>query len=131
MIFWICVLLTIGLTILSIWLNDRCSDLDSVTIFFALINFIVSSVMIFIIFFNNCNIDGKVAELNVRYDSLVYQYENDIYDNDNDIGKRELMVDIQEWNEMIANNQEKQDNFWIGIFTPNIYDQFEFIELDR
>lgn len=75
--------------------------------------------------------NGDVAQLQARYESLVYQYENDVYDNDNDIGKRELIADITEWNEKIASGKVNQNNFWIGIFVPDIYDQFELIELDR
>ena len=88
---------------------------------------IIASVVVLAI--NYIGIDGYIARMNTRYETLVYQYENDIYDNDNDLGKRELMVDIQNWNEDLSSRRERQRDLWIGIYIPNIYDQFEFIEL--
>ena len=88
---------------------------------------IIASVVVLAI--NYIGIDGYIARMNTRYETLVYQYENDIYDNDNDLGKRELMIDIQNWNEDLSSRRERQRDFWIGIYIPNIYDQFEPIEL--
>lgn len=74
-------------------------------------------------------LDGDVKSNQVRYDSLMYQYENCLYDNDNDVGKKELMSEIQSWNEDLAWHKTMQRNPWIGIYIPNVYDQFDFIEL--
>lgn len=126
MLFWIFAAIMVGGIV---WVMiDGLSDLAMAL---AVVGVIVVGVSGIIMMFAHCAPDADVAILNKRYESLVHQYENDIYENDNDIGKRELMVDIQEWNENLAMNRELQDNFWIGIFVPNIYDQFEFIELDK
>ena len=74
-------------------------------------------------------VDAKVAENMEIYESLTYQLDNNIYDNDNDLGKKELYDQIQEWNEDLAYYQAIQDDFWVGIYFPDIFDQFEFIEL--
>lgn len=124
MLFWTFVIISIaGLVLVFAF------DLDNLGVTISAIGIfgIIASVVILAI--NYIGIDGYIARMNTRYETLIYQYENDIYDNDNDLGKRELMVDIQNWNEDLSSGREDQRDFWIGIFVPNIYDQFEFIEL--
>lgn len=77
---------------------------------------------------NNVTADSKAAEYETRYEALTYQLENDFYENDNDIGKQELMEQITEYNTEIAAGRVDQDNFWYGIFYPDIYDDLEMIE---
>ena len=129
MLFWLFViLLVIGIGMLFKFFYD--DSVFALGLVFIIISFLVILISGFIISVNQSGADARIAELNARYESLVYQYENDIYDNDNDLGKRDLMEDIQEWNETISYKQEMQDNFWVGIYYPNIYDQFELIEFE-
>ena len=100
-----------------------CSGTMSVLCFIAIV------IMTICIIVNNSGISGLIAANQQRYDSLVYQLENDLYDNDNDLGKKELYNQIQYWNEDLAKGKALQHDIWVGIFWPDIYDRFEFIEL--
>ena len=86
-------------------------------------------ISIVIMLCNYIGVDAKIERMDIERESLVYQYENDIYAFDHDNSKYELMNDIREWNETITTKQMLQDDPWIGIYIPNIYDQFEPIEL--
>lgn len=89
---------------------------------------IVALVMGIFIIISHTNIEAKIAENERVYESLTYQLENNLYDNDNDLGKKELYHEIEEWNSDLAYYQNAQSDFWVGIFYPNIFDRFKFIE---
>lgn len=125
MIFWIAVILTVAVIVLEHFFDD----LFAVWLVVGLFSGAAAMIMFVFIIINNVAPDAKIAEYQARYDSLVYQYENDIYDNDNDLGKRDLMEDIEAWNTDLAYRKKAQRNYWVGIFYPNIYDDFDFIEL--
>lgn len=125
MLFWILViLLSVGVVALI-----NCDDCIMGAAFAFGVGLLGTIVSVAILCANYVGIDGRVAKNQVRYDSLMYQYENCLYDNDNDVGKKELMSEIQSWNEDLAWYKAIQRNLWIGIYIPNVYDQFDFIEL--
>lgn len=133
MLFWSILVVSLVLVSLAIIFDNMGWKWELPTFicgFTGAIGLIAVIIMVIFIGIQNFGVDGYIERMNTRREMLVYQYENDIYDNDNDLGKRELMKDIQDWNEDLAAKREVQDDFWIGIFHPNIYDQFEFIELD-
>ena len=134
MLFWIFVILfVVGGVCFVIGSNNMLTNWGDLLMFFSgVISFFAAiAVAISLVSFaiDYTDLDGTIASKQAEYEILVWQYENDIYDNDNDIGKKELMNDIRDWNINISRLKECQDNFWIGIYYPDIYDQFELIEL--
>lgn len=130
MLFWSFIILAvIGIVCLIIYENTMPGEwVCIVGIIFEASGWLAILVSIIIFAVNYIGLDGHIEVSKARYESLTYQYENELYDNDNDIGKKELMSEIQDWNEDLARYKASQDDFWIGIYIPDIYDQFEFIE---
>lgn len=126
MLFWIFILISVAGIV---WCKlNKWSTFAFLVCFCAVAAAIISFL---IISFNYFGADGFVSSYNKRYEILSYQVENNLYENDNDLGKKELVNQVQEWNENLANNKALQENFWIGIYIPNIYDQFEFIDYTK
>lgn len=106
---------------------------DGTMMGFAAVGALLITVDIFCVInvaYQNVHAKGFVEACKQRYNSLVYQLENNLYDNDNDLGKKELYNQIQEWNEDLAKGKALQNDFWLGAFYPDVYDQFDFIDLE-
>lgn len=132
MVFWL-VVAALVISIIVIMFKDKINDDYYIIVDVSeVISVILGVVILFMtvaICIGNFGADAKAAKYKERYDSLVCQYENEIYCDDNVV--YDLLTDICEYNEDLAYYQEIQDDFWIGIFYPNIFDQFELIELDE
>lgn len=109
-----------------LWVAFYLFDWDPFSaIFFSFVGFL----LVVFVFCTNINTAGQLAAEKVRYESLVFQLENNFYDNDNDIGKAELMAQIQDWNEDLARGKAADNNIWIDVFFPEIFEDLDFIEL--
>ena len=131
MIFWIFLIL-IAISVVFLILNNNIwfeEWIDWVCGISLAISVITAAIMSIFIIDANVGIEGKIASNEQRYEALVYQVENEIYENDNDVGKHELYNQVREWNEDLAKGKAMQNDFWFGIFYPDIFDKFEFIEL--
>ena len=131
MIFWIfLILIEISVVFLilnnNIWLEEWIGLVCEIILTISVITAVIMSIFVIS---ENVGIEGKIASNEQRYEALVYQVENEIYENDNDVGKYELYNQVREWNEDLAKGKAMQNDFWFGIFYPDIFDKFEFIEL--
>ena len=138
MLFW-SFIITIAVGVICVILGELLyiyTDFDTEWLsncgrFLTVIGAIAAFIAGIIIIDSNAALDAKIAEKQQVYNSLSYQLENDIYENDNDLGKKNLYDQIQDYNSNLAYYKGVQDDFWLGIFYPDIYDQFEFIELEN
>lgn len=77
------------------------------------------------------------AEYQHKYDSFVYQLENNVYAQDgkfvetNSDSLYKLFNDVRYWNETITTRQLQSHHWYYGIEYPNIYDDFETIDLNN
>ena len=131
MIFWITLIAVVVFSVLATaffdsWDFEWVSMLSAIIAVIAGIAFVI---MLIVVIVNNVCVDASIETNKQRYESLVYQAENNLYENDNDLGKKELVNQIQEWNEDLASGKALQDDFWVGIFIPDIYGEFEFIPM--
>lgn len=131
MIFWITLIAVVVFVVLAIVFFDSC-DFKWVSMLSTIISVIAGIafvVMLIVVIANNVGVEASIEANKQRYDSLIYQAENNLYENDNDLGKKELVNQIQEWNEDLARGKALQDDFWVGIFYADIYDEFNFIPM--
>ena len=131
MIFWITLISFVVFLVLAIIFADSW-DFEWLGTLSAVLTFvagIAAAIMLIVIIVNNVGVEAKIEANKQRCDSLIYQAENNLYENDNDLGKKELVNQIQEWNEDLAKGKSLQDDFWVGIFYADIYDEFDFIPM--
>ena len=106
--------------------SEMCIIIWGVVLAVCVIGLIVSPIFFLI---NHSTAEGTKAALLEEHRILTYQLENEYYNNDIEFGKNELFRDIVNFNTSIASGLAMQDNFWLGIYNTDIYDDIPYIEL--
>ena len=76
----------------------------------------------------NIDKEATVYQLEEQYKALVFKGENDFSRDEFGLLNKEIVDEIEVWNTTISYKKKIQKNPWIGIFIPDIYDQFEVID---
>lgn len=134
MIFWIFILLTVvGLAL--VFINEIKSyynmyiDVAGWSLF--VISGLVSATMFCFIIGSRCLASGTKAAMSEKYSALVYKVQTETCRDEFGIVNKDFIDEIQEWNVELAKKQCYQRDFWIGIFYPDIYDNFQTIDLNQ
>lgn len=95
------------------------------------VGIVISIIMIIIIICLHCGSSAYVAQDQAKYDSLIFKLENTDCRDELGLLNKEIIDEVQTWNETLAYHKTIQRDFWLGIFYPNVYDEFELIDLNR
>ena len=133
MLFWIFVILLV-VGIVCCIIGEKSWEYDVFTVWGALIS-IVSGVvlilMLVVMLVNYSTADSTVAINIERHKALTYKLESGACRDEFGLLNKSVVDEIQEWNEDVVSYKAKQDSFWIGIFYPNVFDQFETIDYNK
>lgn len=125
------ILLLVGFVLLAYYLVEYCDSEIRAALcgISALVMTVVVIVMTIMIVFENAFASGTKLKYETWYESLVYQLEEVKYDNLIDNNRKELMDDILSYNKTVATGRLYQNDFWVGIFYADIYDDLPLIVL--
>jgi hypothetical protein len=134
MLFWLFLIISVLLLVAG-YVMSEYGDLWEFSIIptaIGVVASIITLIMLIDVFGSNIGVPGKLASAQQEYDSLVFQIENKMYENkyDYDAFRKELIKEVQEWNKKVARGQAMQNDFWLGIFYADMYDQLELISLE-
>lgn len=118
-------------TKLSRWLYFHDDNLFDTGLGTVLVSGAVLFIMILILACEYTHTYGALQENRETYNALTYKVESGICRDEFGLLNKEIIDEIQEWNEGVVYNQTMHDNFWVGIFHPDIYDGLETIDYEK
>lgn len=122
----------IGIFVLGViisWIGYRGETdfLLQIGLTIATILFVVILISLFVLGVNNINAEKKIISYQERREKILYNIEVGLYTDKLDIKDVDIINSIEEYNLDIRTGKAYQHNPWIGVFYPDIYDEFELI----
>lgn len=96
----------------------------------SIISGLVCIVMLFCIIDAHTNVEASLEKSREIYNALTYKMESTTCRDEFGFLSKEVIDEVQDWNKEVRYVQAAQDDFWVGIFYPNVYDEFETIDYE-
>ena len=99
-----------------------------VAIVLAFVGIIGSIVSVFVMIGMNADAAAQKAKLNETYTAIEYKITSGACRDELGLLTKEVIDEAQEYNETISYYKTMQDSFWLGVYVPDIYNDFELID---
>lgn len=110
------------------WHDD---DIQLCGIISSAVSGVIGFIMILVIISTHTGVDAQIEKNKAKYEALIYKVESEVYRDEFGLLNKSVIDGVQDWNENLSFNKTIQDDFWLGIFYPNIYDEFETIDYKK
>ena len=128
MLFWLFVILfVVGIILYKTFEFEFLGDFGYIISILSGLAVIIS---LFLIIGEYTTMDSYLEKSREQYKAITYKIESDACRDEFGLLNKEVIDEIQEWNKDVRFNQNIQDNFWLGIYYPNVFDEFETIEYE-
>ena len=88
-------------------------------------------IMLIVFACNYIGVNAQVEKNKEQYNAITYKVESGACRDEFGLLNKKVIDEIQDWNENITYYKNLQKDFWVGIFIPNVYDQFETIDYTK
>lgn len=148
MLFWLClIVLIVGIGLVTVgkmeWFDARNENKlrkflyqnDDIIEYSGRATVVVSGIIMAIMFIvfacNYIGVNAQVEKSKEQYNAITYKVESGACRDEFGLLNKEVIDEIQDWNENTTYYKNIQKDFWVGIFIPNVYDQFEIIDYTK
>lgn len=91
---------------------------------------VIALVMLGCIVYAHTNVEANLEANREIYNALTYKMESTTCRDEFGFLSKEVIDEVQEWNKDVRRYQASQDDFWVGIFYPNVFDEFKTIDYE-
>ena len=128
MLFWLFIILfVVGIILYKVFEFEFLGDFGY---FISIISGLAVIISLFIIIGEYTTMDSYLEKTREQYKAITYKIESDSCRDEFGLLNKEVIDEIQEWNKDVRFYQNIQDNFWLGIYYPNVFDEFETIDYE-
>ena len=128
MLFWVIIIFIVLSIILAIYTENEA--LGTFAIICSIIGFIALVCSAFALAFNYFGYKA-VLQTNIEtYKALTYKAESGACRDQFGLLSKDVLDEIQNWNEEVTHYKTMEDNFWLGIFYPDVYGDLGTIDYE-
>ena len=129
MLFWLFVILLAASIVVKLVADKHCKwKLETAAEIAVAIFSFVLIVMIIFLGSQHIGTDARVEKSLEDYNAIEYKVTSGACRDEFGLLSKDVIDEVQAWNKDVIYYQAIQDDFWVGIFYPNVFDQFETID---